>query len=129
MRARARPVHKGLAQVVHRAEVQQHALARPVVRQREGAPVPHGRHEVALAHAAQLALGTEGHVYAPAQLALQQPPRAAGVAPVDLKLPFAVQVYPVRPPHLRARVLAAKYFHDIAPFLSETGKFPALQTV
>ena len=80
-----------LAAVVHRAEVQQHALTGGVLRQREAAAVPHRGHEVLAAYAGELALGAEGHENGSVQRRFfHKTALAARRAVVDFKLPCAV---------------------------------------
>ena len=96
------------ALVVNCAEVQHHALTGCLCGQGEGAAVPHGRHEIRVAHAGDIAFGAEGHVDGHIQRILfHQTAGAAGCAVINLELPLAVEVHPGRAHKLGTGIFTA----------------------
>ena len=108
MHAHGLAVDPRFALEVHRAEVQLHALAGSFPGQGEGAAVPDGLHEILIAHAGDVALGTEGHGDGSVEgIFFNKAAGASGCAVVDFKLPLAVQVHPACADKLRAGIFAA----------------------
>lgn len=105
-------VHPHGRVVVHRLEVQYGVLAGPVGRDRDGRPVPDGLHEVDVLDPGQLRLRRERHGDPLRELSLPDPALETGVRPVDLELPLAVQIHPLRTNELRARVLRTRLSHE-----------------
>ena len=91
--------------VVDRAEVQQQPPVRPRHRHLDGAGVPDGLQEVGAPDAGCGRLGRERHRDPLGELPVQQSPLQAAVALIDLELPPAVEVHPLRAHALRARML------------------------
>ena len=54
-------VNEGLAAIVHRAEVQRNPAGKLLLRQVNGAAIPHAVQKILVVHAGKLALGAEGH--------------------------------------------------------------------
>ena len=90
-------------------EAQDRAQPVPVGGDRDGAAVPDGLEEVAVADAGGLGLGGEGHRDLVIEGAIQQSALTPGVASVDLELPGAVEVQPGGALQLGARVLGARH--------------------
>ncbi len=78
--------------MVDRPEVQQKVLARPFARDANGTAIPDGSHEVGLADTAGRGFRSEWHENAAGQFPDVDAPLEPRVRPVDLELPFAVQV-------------------------------------
>ena len=95
MHAHALAVHPGFAAVIHRPQMQQHALALRFRGQIKGAPIPDGGHKILIVYAGKRAFRAEGNENFPLQLFLfNQAPGTAGSAQIHFKLPYAVQVHP-----------------------------------
>ena len=93
--------------LVHRLEAEDRAQALPVRGDGEGAAVPDGLEEVAVADPGGRGLGREGHRDLVLERAAQQAALPARVAAVDLELPGPVEVQPGGALQLGARVLGA----------------------
>ena len=118
MRPHALTVDPRFALVIHRAKMQQHALARRFCRQVKAAAIPDRGHKILVIHAGKRALRAEGHQNFLGQLFLfHQPPGAAGSAMIDFKLPCAVQVHPAGAHELRPGIFGAGHMLHADPLL------------
>jgi hypothetical protein len=101
--------------LVDSLEVQYGVLPRPVGRDRHGRPVPDRLEEVDVLDPGQLRLRRERYDDPLRQLAIPDPALETRIGPIDLELPLAVQVQPLRPNELRTRVLRARLAHRRLP--------------
>ena len=111
-------VDKGFAVIVHRAEVQHDPAGKLLLRQVNGAAIPHAIQKILVVHAGKLALGAEGHQNGIGKLRvrLMQAACFSAAAIVDLKGPLAVQVHPAVAPELRLGMFTAgDRIHIAAP--------------
>ena len=118
MGSHADAVDKDFAAVVHRAEVQHGPAGKLLLRQVNGAAVPHAVKEILVVHAGKLALGAEGHQNGIGKLRvrLMQAACFSAAAIVDLKGPLAVQIHPFIALELRLGMFTAgNRIHIAAP--------------
>ena len=102
-------VDKGFAVIVHRAEVQHDPAGKLLLRQVNGAAIPHAIQKILVVHAGKLALGAERHQNGIGKLRVRliQPAGLSAAAIVDLKGPLAVQIHPAIAPELRLGMFTA----------------------
>ena len=110
-------VYPRFAAEVDRTEVQKHALALRLFRQRERAAIPHGGHKVLVLDAGKPAFRAEGNGDFAAVRAVDQAAGTSARAMIDFKLPGAVQVHPAGTNKLRAGIFrAGKLTHRALSF-------------
>jgi hypothetical protein len=100
--------------VIHGTEVQEHRAGALLLCQGDGSAVPYAVEKVLDAYAGEFTFRAEGDqdLAAVGGVGLMKPPGFTGTALIDLKIPGAVEVYPVVTPELGLGMFAARNHRD-----------------